>query len=116
MPKTQTQVTEETTQQVVATETQKGLDNGQNSTTEQTSSPDSCSNEDLSDQKLPPSSCDANVTDVSNAPYEFHSFGTINDVGKRWIMKYYLSLCKELLGAIRAKYQSIPILGWRNIT
>ena len=33
MPKTQTQVTEETTQQVVATETQKGLDNGQNSTT-----------------------------------------------------------------------------------
>ena len=111
MPKTQTQVTEETTQQVVATETQKGLDNGQNSTTEQTSSSDSCSNEDLSDQKLPPSSCDANVTDVSNAPYEFHSFGTINDVGKRWIMKYYLSLCKELLGAIRAKYQSIPIPG-----
>jgi hypothetical protein len=26
-------------------------------------------------------------------------------------MKYYLSLCKELLGAIRAKYQSIPIPG-----
>ena len=26
-------------------------------------------------------------------------------------MKYYLSTCKELLGAIRAKYQSIPIPG-----
>ena len=26
-------------------------------------------------------------------------------------MKYYLALCKELLGAIRAKYQSIPIPG-----
>ncbi len=26
-------------------------------------------------------------------------------------MKYYLSLCKELLGSIRSKYQSIPIPG-----
>ena len=26
-------------------------------------------------------------------------------------MKYYLSVCKELLGAIRSKYQSIPIPG-----
>ena len=51
------------------------------------------------------------ITDFSNAPYEFHSFSTINDVGKRWIMKYYLSLCKEMLGAVRAKYQSIPIPG-----
>ena len=24
-------------------------------------------------------------------------------------MKYYLALCKELLGSVRAKYQSIPI-------
>ena len=26
-------------------------------------------------------------------------------------MKYYLATCKELLGAVRAKYQSIPIYG-----
>ena len=53
----------------------------------------------------------ATVTDFSNVPFEFHTFSAINDTGKRWIMKYYLSLCKELLGAIRAKYQSIPIPG-----
>jgi len=93
MPKTQTQVTEETTQQVVADNTQTGLPPESTRPSRQlASSPDS-------------------ITDVSNAPYEFHSFSAINDVGKRWIMKYYLSTCKELLGAIRAKYQSIPIPG-----
>ena len=93
MPKTQTQVTEETTQQVVADNTQTGLPPETTTPSRQlASSPDS-------------------ITDVSNAPYEFHSFSAINDVGKRWIMKYYLSTCKELLGAIRAKYQSIPIPG-----
>lgn len=93
MPKTQTQVTEETTQQVVADNTQTGLPSETTTPSRQlASSPDS-------------------ITDVSNAPYEFHSFSAINDVGKRWIMKYYLSTCKELLGAIRAKYQSIPIPG-----
>ena len=33
----------------------------------------------------------------------------INDVGKQWIRKYGLALCKELLGIIRSKYASIPI-------
>ena len=26
-------------------------------------------------------------------------------------MKYYLALCKELLGSVRSKYQSLPIPG-----
>lgn len=99
MPKTQTNVTEETTQQVVINETSKGLDDGTTET------------EGDVYPKRPYDSSSDSVTDVSNAPYQFHSFATINDVGKRWIMKYYLSLCKELLGAIRAKYQSIPIPG-----
>jgi hypothetical protein len=33
----------------------------------------------------------------------------INDVGKQWIKKYGLALCKELLGTIRSKYASLPI-------
>ena len=33
----------------------------------------------------------------------------INDVGKQWIKKYALALCKELLGSIRSKYASLPI-------
>jgi hypothetical protein len=88
IPKTQTSVTEETNQQVVVNNTQSGIN------------PDTTLN-----------STSDTITDFSNAPYQFHSFGTINDVGKRWIMKYYLATCKELLGAVRSKYQSIPIPG-----
>jgi hypothetical protein len=104
MPKTQTQVSEETTQQVVSTETTNGLNDG---------TPKNINDDTESDAfpKRPYEGSQTSVTDVSNVPYQFHSFSTINDVGKRWIMKYYLSLCKELLGAIRAKYQSIPIPG-----
>jgi type VI protein secretion system component VasK len=36
-------------------------------------------------------------------------FQFINDVGKQWIKKYALALCKELLGTIRSKYSSVPI-------
>ena len=36
-------------------------------------------------------------------------FKFINDVGKQWIKKYALALCKELLGSIRSKYASLPI-------
>jgi aspartate/tyrosine/aromatic aminotransferase len=32
-------------------------------------------------------------------------------VGKQWIRKYCLALVKELLGAIREKYSTIPIPG-----
>ena len=49
------------------------------------------------------------ITDVSNAPYDNMEFKEINDVGKQWIKKYALALCKELLGTIRSKYASLPI-------
>jgi hypothetical protein len=51
------------------------------------------------------------VSDFSNAGYDFIQYTTINDVGKQWIRKYTLALVKELLGAIREKYSSIPIPG-----
>ena len=51
------------------------------------------------------------VTDYSNVPYMNPVYMNINDVGKQWIRKYFLALCKELLGAIRQKYQTIPIPG-----
>ena len=35
----------------------------------------------------------------------------MNAVGKQWVKKYFLALCKELLGAIRQKYISVPIPG-----
>jgi hypothetical protein len=89
IPKTQTEVTEETTQHITMDKSNNGLGTESNFDFGSSSS----------------------VTDVSNAPYQFHNFASINDVGKRWIMKYYLATCKELLGSIRAKYASIPIPG-----
>jgi len=49
------------------------------------------------------------VSDYSNVPYNNMEYQFINDVGKQWIRKYALALCKELLGMIRSKYGSIPI-------
>jgi hypothetical protein len=51
------------------------------------------------------------VADYSNIGYDFIPYSTINDVGKQWIRKYTLALAKELLGAIREKYSSVPIPG-----
>ena len=51
------------------------------------------------------------VSDFSNVPYDNMQYQFINDVGKQWIRKYGLALCKELLGMIRSKYGTIPIPG-----
>jgi hypothetical protein len=51
------------------------------------------------------------VSDYSNIGFDFIQYCTINDVGKQWIRKYTLALVKELLGAIREKYSTIPIPG-----
>ena len=44
------------------------------------------------------------ISDFSNVPYDNMEFKFINDVGKQWIKKYGLNVCKELLGMIRSKY------------
>ena len=51
------------------------------------------------------------ISDYSDIPYDFIQYSNINDVGKQWIRKYTLALVKELLGAIREKYSTIPIPG-----
>lgn len=51
------------------------------------------------------------IGDYSNVPYNVIPYMDINEPGKQWIRKYFLALCKELLGAIRQKYQTIPIPG-----
>jgi hypothetical protein len=51
------------------------------------------------------------VSDYSNIKYNFIPYRKINDVGRQWIRKYTLALAKELLGAIREKYNTIPIPG-----
>jgi hypothetical protein len=51
------------------------------------------------------------VSDYSNVGYNFATYSRINDVGKQWIRKYTLALSKEMLGAIREKYNTVPIPG-----
>lgn len=51
------------------------------------------------------------VSDFSNVPYTNHAYSDINDPGRQWIRNYFLANCKEILGAIRQKYQTIPIPG-----
>tara|TARA_B110000902_G_scaffold123407_1_gene144262 strand:- start:3176 stop:4327 length:1152 start_codon:yes stop_codon:yes gene_type:complete len=51
------------------------------------------------------------VSDYSNIGYDFAKYAKINDVGRQWIRKYTLALAKEMLGAIREKYNTVPIPG-----
>jgi hypothetical protein len=47
-----------------------------------------------------------NTTPFANIPYV-----NINSIGKQWIRRFALSLCKEMLGLIRGKFTTIPIPG-----
>ena len=47
-----------------------------------------------------------NTLPFDNLPYE-----NINAIGKQWIRKYALALCKEMLGQIRGKFTTMPIPG-----
>lgn len=52
------------------------------------------------------------VTNVSNINFTNPSYYQINSIGRQWIFEYTLSICKEILGYIRGKYQNtIPIPG-----
>ena len=51
------------------------------------------------------------VSDYSNVGYNFAEYSNINDVVKQWIRKYTLALAKEMLGAVREKYSTVPIPG-----
>jgi hypothetical protein len=47
-----------------------------------------------------------NTLPFANIPYE-----NINSIGKQWIRRFCLALCKEILGQIRSKFGTIPIPG-----
>jgi len=49
------------------------------------------------------------ISGPNNFPLGNLPFSTINQPGRQWIRQYTLALCKELLGLIRSKFQSIPI-------
>ena len=51
------------------------------------------------------------VNNLNTVPFDNIPFININSMGKQWIRKYALALCKEMLGQIRGKFTQIPIPG-----
>jgi hypothetical protein len=51
------------------------------------------------------------VNNMGNIPFQNVPYKYINAIGKQWIRRYSLALCKEMLGYIRSKFSSIPIPG-----
>ena len=49
------------------------------------------------------------ITNVSEVPYENPTYSKINSIGRQWIFRYALAICKEILGYIRGKYTTVPI-------
>ena len=49
------------------------------------------------------------VNNMNTLPFANIPYDNINSVGKQWIRRYALALCKEILGQVRSKFGSIPI-------
>ena len=56
------------------------------------------------------------INNINSIPFDNMPYQNINAIGKHWIRRYALSLCKEMLGQIRGKFGgNIPIPG-DNVT
>ena len=51
------------------------------------------------------------INNVNTIPFDNLPYENINSIGKQWIRKFALALCKEMLGQIRGKFTTIPIPG-----
>jgi len=51
------------------------------------------------------------VNNMNTLPFENLPYSSINSIGKQWIRRFGLALCKEMLGQIRGKFGSLPIPG-----
>jgi hypothetical protein len=51
------------------------------------------------------------INNMNTIPLQNLPFDKINAIGKRWIRRFALALCKEMLGHIRNKFGEIPIPG-----
>ncbi len=51
------------------------------------------------------------VNSMNTLPFPNVPYININSIGKQWIRRFALSLCKETLGQVRSKLASIPIPG-----
>tara|TARA_B100000700_G_scaffold318136_1_gene410729 strand:+ start:535 stop:1806 length:1272 start_codon:yes stop_codon:yes gene_type:complete len=51
------------------------------------------------------------VNNINTIPFDNLPYENINSMGKQWIRKYALALCKEMLGQVRGKFTTVPIPG-----
>ncbi len=51
------------------------------------------------------------VNNMNTLPIGNLPFLSINSIGKQWIRRFALALCKEMLGQVRSKFGSVPIPG-----
>tara|TARA_Y100000593_G_scaffold84297_1_gene159554 strand:+ start:3347 stop:4681 length:1335 start_codon:yes stop_codon:yes gene_type:complete len=51
------------------------------------------------------------INNLNTLPFENIPYKNINSIGKQWIRRFSLALCKEMLGQIRGKFTTIPIPG-----
>lgn len=51
------------------------------------------------------------VNNMNTLPFDNIPYVNINAIGKQWIRKYCLALCKEMLAQIRGKFTTLPIPG-----
>ncbi len=51
------------------------------------------------------------INNMNTLPFANLPYNSINSIGKQWIRRFALSLCKEILGQIRSKISTIPIPG-----
>ena len=55
------------------------------------------------------------VNNMNSLPFQNLPYDKINSIGKQWIRRFCLALCKEMLGQIRSKFANVPIPG-DNVT
>ncbi len=56
------------------------------------------------------------VNNMNNLPFQNIPYSSINSIGKQWIRRFALALCKEMLGQIRGKLGNVVPLPGGNVT
>ena len=51
------------------------------------------------------------INNMNSLPFPNVPYANINSIGKHWIRRFCLALCKETLGQVRSKIGSVPIPG-----
>ena len=51
------------------------------------------------------------INNINSLPFPNVPYENINSIGKHWIRRFCLALCKETLGQVRSKLGSVPIPG-----